>query len=145
MTMLDLEKSLLIVQEKLENLLNNNIDTKENISTLLLNLQDLSNRINQLENFDIKRIEKLETCVEILKDRLNTLEYRGSPVVQQIIKRHDDVKEQFAELKTKITFIEDYLKDKNSYRQSILLTIFSICGTLISTLISGLILYKMKG
>lgn len=145
MTMLDLEKSLLIVQEKLENLLNNNIDTKENISTLLLNLQDLSNRINQLEKFDIKRIEKLETCVEILKDRLNTLEHRGSPVVQQIIKRHDDVKEQFAELKTKITFIEDYLKDKNSYRQSILLTIFSICGTLISTLISGLILYKMKG
>lgn len=143
--MTDVEKSLLIVQEKLEHLLANNLDTKENIATLLLNLQDLSVRISTLEKFDVKRIEKLETCVEILKDRLNSIEHRGSPAVQQIIKKQDDFKEQFAELKTKITFIEEHIRDKNSYRQSILLTILSICGTLISTIISGLILYKLRG
>lgn len=143
MDMTEIEKNIVLVQEKLENVINSNQDTREIISNLLEQLTILVNRIAVLERFDIKRIERLETFIEILKDRLTAIEHRGSPSVQQLIKQHDEFRLDFTELKSKMNFIETHLKDRNAYWQNIILTAMSLCGTLVGTIISGIVLYKL--
>lgn len=143
MDMTDIEKSIVLVQEKLENVVTSNQDTKEVICNLLNQITILVNRISILERFDIKKIEKLETFIEILKDRLTEIEHKGSPTTQQLIKQQDYFKMEFLDLKSKIIFIESHVRDRNAYWQNIILTAISLFGTLVGTVISGIVLYKL--
>lgn len=137
--MTDSEKVLISLQEKLDSLLESKSETKSSILDLVSQIKEVIHRISILERFDIKRIDRLETYLDILKDRLLVMESKGPPIVQELITQNLDFQKKFIELKNTVDNIQFQLTDKNTQWKNIILLSLQVLGTIIS----AIILYKL--
>jgi len=137
--MTDAEKVLISLQEKLDSLVESRSETKSSILDLVSQIKEVIHRISILERFDIKRIDRLETYLDILKDRLLVMESKGPPVVQELISQNSEFQKKFIEIKTSVDNIQGQLSDKNAQWKNIILILLQVLGTIIS----AIILYKL--
>jgi hypothetical protein len=137
--MTDAEKVLISLQEKLDSLVESRSETKSSILDLVSQIKEVIHRISILERFDIKRIDRLETYLDILKDRLLVMESKGPPIVQELIIQNSEFQKKFLELKNTVDNIQNQLTDKNTQWKNIILILLQVLGTIIS----AIILYKL--
>lgn len=133
--MLETEKALISMQEKLDALLESKQDTKSSVLDLVSQIKEVIHRISILERFDVKRIDKLETYSDILKDRLLVIESKGPPAMQQLMDTQKSFNDQFIDLKLKVENIHNHLEEKNRDWKNIVLTCIQIIGTILSVII----------
>jgi len=137
--MTDAEKVLISLQDKLDSLVESKSETKSSILDLVSQIKEVIHRISILERFDIKRIDRLETYLDILKDRLLVMESKGPPIVQELIIQNSEFQKKFLELKNTVDNIQNQLTDKNTQWKNIILILLQVLGTIIS----AIILYKL--
>lgn len=137
--MTDQDKLLFSMGEKLDSLIEAKQEAKSSMLDLVSQLKEVIHRISILERFDVKRIDRLETYFDMLKDRLLIIESKGPPAMDQVVEQQDQFKTDFIDLKVKMENIGKTLEQKNVHWQNIILTFIQIMGTILS----AIILFKM--
>ncbi len=127
------------MEEKLDSLIECKHETKSSMLDLVSQLKEVIHRISILERFDVKRIDRLETYFDMLKDRLLIIESKGPPAMQKIAEQQDLFKGELIDLKVIVENMHKTLEKKSLQWQNIMLTLVQTIGTILS----AIILYKM--